>query len=33
MGLSNNFGQYGGGRNAATEEAKKALKVKQIITQ
>jgi hypothetical protein len=27
MALSNNVGQYGGGRHAATEEAKKALKV------
>ena len=28
MGLSNNVGQYGGGRHAATEEAKKALHVR-----
>jgi hypothetical protein len=28
MGLSNNIGQFGGGRNAATEEANKALKVR-----
>ncbi len=27
MGLSNNVGQFGGGRHAATEEAKKALRV------
>jgi hypothetical protein len=33
MGLSNNIGQYGGGRHAAIEEAEKALKVKQIINQ
>jgi hypothetical protein len=30
MGLSNNIGQYGGGRHAATEAAQKALKVELI---
>jgi hypothetical protein len=32
MGLSNNVGQYGSGRHAATEEAKKALKVAPILS-
>jgi hypothetical protein len=30
MSLSNNLGQYGGGRHAATEEAKKVLKVRLV---